>query len=71
MKKELLGLFDAYDAGEFSFAEIFLASGMTVKEFIMFMKENGIEVRMNFDFLDKGKGLNEDALERILRMNGK
>jgi len=69
VKEELLSLFDAYEAGEYSFAEVLLASGLTVKEFTVFMKENNIEVRMNFGFLDRGKGLNEDALERVLEMN--
>ena len=69
IETELLSLFDAYDAGEFSFAEIFLASGLTVKNFVAFMKKHNIQPHLNFEFIEKGRGLNEDALKSALRMN--
>lgn len=68
-KEELLNLFDAYNAGEYSFAEVWLASGMSIRQLIAFMKENEIEVNFNIDFMEKDRGLNEDALARILEMN--
>lgn len=68
-EEEILYLINEYNLGNLSFGEVLLASGLTVKEFAAFVKENGIEVRMNLGFLDKGRGLNEDALERVLEMN--
>ena len=68
-KDEIFYLINEYESGSVSFAEVLLASGLTVKDFTAFMKENGIEVRMNFVFLDNGKGLSEGALERVLGMN--
>ena len=53
-KEELLSLFDAYDAGEFSFAEVLLASGLTD----IFVYANEVS-----------EGVFEDALERVLEMN--
>jgi len=66
---ELLGLLNAYENGEYSFASILLASGMSVKQFAAFMKKHKIELRVNFNFIDKGKGLSEDALRSVLEMN--
>jgi len=68
-KEELLSLFDDYNDGNYSFAEVLLASGRTISQLVAFMRENGIEIQLNLDFMDKGKGLDEDALERILEMN--
>ena len=67
-KDKLLSLFDAYNNGEFSFAEIFLASGLTFKELFKFIKENNVEIRFNLDFMDNGRGLSEDVLKTIMRM---
>jgi hypothetical protein len=68
-KDELLLLFDAYNNGEYSFAEVLLASGMGIKDFAAFMREHDIEIKVNLDFMEKGRGLNEDALRRIMEMN--
>ena len=68
-KEELLELFSAYNSGEYSFAEVLLASGLKIGQLIAFMEENGISVDINVGFMDKGRGLNEDVLERILEMN--
>jgi len=67
--EELLQLFDAYNSGEYSFAEVLLASGLKVGQLIAFMKENDIPIEFNLGFMDRGRGLNEDVLERILEMN--
>ena len=66
---ELLSLFDAYNDGEFSFAEVLLASGMSIKDFAAFMRRHNIEISVNLDFMEKGRGLNEDALTRIMEMS--
>ena len=66
-REELMTLFDAYNEGEYSFAEILLASGMNLRQFIAFMKENAIEVRFNVGFMDNDRGLDEEALEVILQ----
>jgi hypothetical protein len=68
-REELLYLIDAYNDGKYSFAEVLLASGMNKRQFIAFLKENHIELKMNFDFIDKGRGLNEDILKGILEMD--
>ena len=66
---ELLLLFDAYNNGEYSFAEVLLASGMSIKDFAAFMRRHNIEISVNLDFMEKGRGLNEDALTRIMEMS--
>lgn len=68
--EELLELVDLYNKGEYSFAEVLLASGKSVKELIRFLKKYKIELRFNVDFMDKGRGLEEEVLQMILKEKG-
>ena len=65
-REELLDLISAYNSGKISFAEVLLASGKTVKELCQFLKTEGIQLSFNVNFLQEGRGLNEDDLNTIL-----
>jgi len=65
-KEELIELFNAYNKGECSFAEVLLVSGKTLRQLIAFIEENEIKIEMNFGFINKGRGLNEDELQSVL-----
>lgn len=67
--EELRMLIDGYNRGEYSFAEVLLASGKSVKELIKFLKETGIELYVNVGFIEQGRGLDESVLKEILEDN--
>ena len=65
-ENELIMLVRAYNNGDCSFAEILLASGKTVAEFVAFLKKYDIELDINAEFLNRGRGLSEEQLKRML-----